>query len=75
MHVPPSPSDFLDRASPACGDRAASVEGPGSPGSLGRANHHELVDPEEAERIALDRRGVAWAESVMASDQASPVEP
>jgi fatty-acyl-CoA synthase len=58
MKVPLTVGDFLDRAETVYPDRAAVVDEPGTPGSLGRITYREMAARARGMALALDRMRV-----------------
>ena len=64
MHVPLTVGDFIERAATVYPDRAAVVDEPGTPGSLGTISYRELSDRARGMAVALDELGVGFGERV-----------
>ena len=64
MRVPLTVGDFLERAAEVYGDRAAVLDEPGTPGSLGRITYAELHHRARAMAVTFDDLGVGAGERV-----------
>ena len=64
MHVPLTVGDFIERAATVYPERAAVVDEPGTPGSLGTISYRELGDRARGMAAALDELGVGFGERV-----------
>jgi len=64
MKVPLTIGDYLSRGAAVYGERAAVVDEPGTPGSLGSLTYRQLESRARGMALALDAMGVAHGERV-----------